>query len=383
MQIMKQHILHVVGGMNRGGIETWLMNILRHIDRDRFQMDFLVHTDQPCAYDDEILALGSQIIPCLNPSNPWLYAANFRQILHKHGHYDIIHSHVYHFSGYVLHLAQQAGIPNRIFHSHCSSALEANQGIYRQLYLRLTKYLIKYHSTIGLGCSEVVNADFFGQNWQNDLRWQILYCGINLTPFQQSINRFEIRNELNIPADAFVIGHVGRIEKEKNHQFLLKIFATIASQEQQAYLLIVGEGSLISEIKQQARDIGIADRVIFAGSRPDVARIMRGAMDVFVFPSFTEGLPLVLIEAQAAGLPCILSDAIPEEADIVKQLVKRLSLHQPVSEWVHEILSQQSKLSHNMQPDSLGLVKTSPFNIETSVQQLEKIYQTQFTKAIS
>jgi glycosyltransferase involved in cell wall biosynthesis len=379
---MKKRILHVVGGMNRGGIETWLMNILRYIDRDHFPMDFLVHTDKPCAYDDEIRALGSKIIPCLNPSNPWLYAANFRQILDKHGIYDIVHSHVHYFSGYVLHLAQQAGVPTRIIHSHCSSALETHQGIYRQLYLGLTKYLIKRHSTIGLGCSEVANADLFGQNWKNYPQWQILYSGINLTSFQQPIDSFEIRNELNIPPDAFVIGHVGRLEKEKNHQFLLKIFASVTSKVPQAYLLLVGEGSLRSEITQQARDIGIADRVILAGSRPDVARLMRGAMDVFLFPSLGEGLGLVLIEAQAAGLPCILSDVIPEAADVVKHLVKRLSLQQPVSEWGQEILSQRSKLSDHIQPDAMELVKTSPFNIETSVQQLEKIYQTQFTKAI-
>ena len=111
-------ILHVVGGMDPGGVETWLMHILRNIDRDRFHMDFIVHTNKHCAYDDEICTIGSKIIPCLHPNQPWTYAANFRRIVNEHGPYDIVHSHVHHFSGYVLRLAKQLGIRTCIAHSH-------------------------------------------------------------------------------------------------------------------------------------------------------------------------------------------------------------------------------------------------------------------------
>jgi len=111
-------ILQVVGGMNRHGTETWLMNVLRSVDRTRFQMDFLVHTDEQQAYEDEAKALGSQVIRCLHPSRPWMYAKNFRQVLREHGSYDVVHSHIHHYSGFVLRLAHQAGIPLRIAHSH-------------------------------------------------------------------------------------------------------------------------------------------------------------------------------------------------------------------------------------------------------------------------
>lgn len=376
-------ILHVVGGMNRGGIETWLMHILRHIDSDRFQMDFLIHSTEACAYDEEILSVGSKIIPCLKPSQPWLYAFNFQRILREYGPYDIVHSHVHHFSGYVLRLAQKAGIPIRIAHSHLdSSALESNTGKHRHLYLALMKSFITRYATIGLGCSQVANADLFGANWKSDPRWQLLYYGINLTPFQEPIDAVEVRSEFNIPADAFVIGHVGRFDAQKNHQFLLKIFALVARLAPQAYLLLVGEGVLQPKIKQLAFDLGIANRVIFAGSRPDVPRLMRGAMDIFLFPSLCEGLPLVLLEAQAAGLACLASDAITQEVEIVKPLVKRLSLSQPVSNWAREVLTWRNQVSSNAQTDALELVESSPFNIETSLKQLEKIYQAQFAKKV-
>src|SRR5208337_3468794 len=131
-------ILQVVGGMERAGVETWLMHVLRQIDRDRFRMDFLVHTDHPCAYDEEIHSLGSKIIPCLRPSRPWTYARNFTRILREHGPYDVVHSHVHHFSGYVVRLAHRAGIPLRISHSHNDTTnLEARSGMIRHAYLSL------------------------------------------------------------------------------------------------------------------------------------------------------------------------------------------------------------------------------------------------------
>ncbi|KAF3890653.1 MULTISPECIES: glycosyltransferase family 1 protein [Nostocales] len=374
-------ILHVVGAMNRGGIENWLMQVLRHIDRERFQMDFLMHSTEASAYDEEILSLGSQIIPCSDPSQPRLYALKFHRILREYGPYDIVHSHLSHFSGFVLYLARQAGTPIRIAHSHSnSSALKANKHWSRHCYLTFMKFLIARCATIGLGCSPLANADLFGANWKTDPRWRLLYCGIDLTPFQKSIDAVRVRAEFNLPSDAFVVGHVGRFDPQKNHQFLLKIFAETVRRVPQAYLLLVGEGIILPKIKQQACDLGIANRVIFTGSRSDVPRLMRGAMNIFLFPSLCEGLGLVLIEAQAAGLPCIFSNVVPEEADVVKPLLKRLSLSQPVSDWVNEVLACHNQISNVAQTETLKLVAASPFNIETSVMQLEKIYQTEVAK---
>jgi len=367
-------ILHVVGGMDRGGVETWLMHILRNIDRDRFHMDFLIHTDKPCSYDQEIRELGSQIIPCLNPSQPLTFATNFKRIIHSHKPYDIIHSHIHHYSGYVLWLAYHAKIPVRIAHSHLDSSLiESKSSWSRQLYLNLMRGAINRYTTIGLGCSEVASRDLFGKDWKSDQRWQIFYCSIDLKPFQsqfQEIDPTSVRDELGIPKTAFVVGHVGQFRPQKNHPFLLKIFAEVLKQETHAYLLLVGDGALRSDIEQQAVSMGISDRIVFLGSRSDIPHLMLGAMDVFLFPSFYEGLGLVLIEAQAAGLPCIFSDTVPQEAELVKPLMHRLSLSQPPSVWSEQTLAAR-KIGVM---EALAIVSKSPFNIETNVRQLEELY---------
>ncbi|MFB2933853.1 glycosyltransferase family 1 protein [Aerosakkonemataceae cyanobacterium BLCC-F154] len=374
-------ILHIVGGMVRGGIETWLMHVLRNIDRDRFRMDFLVHTNNPCDYDEEIRILGSQIIFCpLNRWNPWNYGANFQHILRKYGPYDIVHSHLHHFSGYVLRLAHQANVPVRIAHSHLDSTpLQAKAGLYWRLYFALSKYWITRHATLGLGCSRPAVAALFTANWQRDPRWQVFYYGIDLTNFHNPVNSVAVRAELGIPTDAFVIGHVGRLVSQKNHQFLLEIAAAVAQREPKMRLLLIGEGILRPKLEQEVARLGLSDRVIFTGVRSDVSRLMRGAMDVFLFPSLYEGLGLVLVEAQAAGLPCIFSDVVPEEADVVTSLVKRLSLSQPASVWADVVLATREAASVITPSEALAVIEQSAFNVNKEIEILTKLYNSSFT----
>ena len=370
-------ILHVVGGMNRGGIETWLMHILRNIDRDRFEMDFLVNTPETCSYDDEIRALGSNIIPCLNPTKPLVYSGEFGKILKDKGPYDIVHSHVHHYSGLTLFLAKQAGVPVRIAHSHNdTSSAEAQAGWKRQIYLTLMEKSIARYATLGLAASNEAATDLFGSSWQNDPRWQILYYGLDLTPFQKQPDK-TMRAEFNIPADAFVIGHVGRFEAQKNHQLILEIAAEVVKQEPNMYLFLVGVGPLREQVEQNAARLGLKDKVIFAGVRADVPQLMLSVMDVFLFPSLFEGLGLVFIEAQAAGLVSVLSDVVPQAADVVPPLVKRLSLNNSVSTWAEMILAQKQKATIS-QSEALSLVMDSQFNLDVCLKQLKKIYQSQF-----
>lgn len=366
-------ILHVVGGMDTGGIETWLMHVLRRLDRNRYQFDFLTHTDKPCFYDDEIRSLGGRIISCPHTSSPWTYARKFLGILKEHGSYDVVHSHVHHFSGFPMMLAKLAGVPARIAHSHNDTSLmERRAGVRRKFYLQAALQLIQRYSTAGLGCSAEAAANLFGTDWKRDPRWQVLYCGINLDPFKGSFDRPQIRRELGIPAEAFVIGHVGRFSAQKNHHFLLDVFSAISRRENNAYLLLVGNGELREELVEKTKGLGLMDKVIFAGVRPDVARVMSGAMDVFVFPSHHEGLSLVLVEAQAAGLPTVISDTLTDETIIMRPLIRKLSLKDDISVWAETALLCRS--FRHQAGESLQCVSDSKFNIIHGVEELTRVY---------
>ena len=373
-------ILHAVGGMNRGGIETWLMHILQHIDRDRFQMDFLVHTNDPCDYDEQVRALGSRIIPCPEAHKPWIYSGKLKRILREYGPYDIVHSHLHHFSGYILRLAKQAGVPTRISHSHNDTAAnQAKAGFKRRLYLKLMRSWIDRYANAGLACRHKAAASFFGTDWASDSRWQALYYGIDLKPFQAEIDAIALKNQLGIPEDAFVIGHVGRFVEQKNHQFLVDIVAEVAKREPKTRLLLIGDGKLRSQIEGKAALFGLRDKTIFAGIRSDVPQLMQ-IMDTFLLPSLFEGLGLVLIEAQAAGTACIFSDVIPQEVDLVPPLMQRLPLSQSPSEWAEALLAQQAKVKMTRK-DAFTQVEASIFNIESAVTRLENIYQAQVAKS--
>jgi glycosyltransferase involved in cell wall biosynthesis len=369
-------ILQVVGhGMARGGLETWLMHILRHIDREQFRMDFVVETAQRQGYDEEVRALGSRIIRCPQHRRLLTYGRNFSRILRDQGPYDIVHSHFHHYNGYVLYLARRAGVPVRIAHSHNDFTYDDEQrGALWRLYTQAMRRLITKNATSGLAASREAAGALYGSTWESDLRWRVLHCGIDLKPFEVSVEPATVRAELGIPADAFVIGHVGRFYVQKNHAFLVNIAAEVARREPKMRLLLVGDGPLRPAIKDRVARSGIADKTIFAGVRPDVPRLMLGAMDVFVLPSLFEGLPLVGIETQAAGLPLIRSDVISPEMDVVQPLIQRVSLTQQVSDWAEAILAAPPMALSITQRATLRTMRHSHLNIDSSVEKVRHIY---------
>jgi glycosyltransferase involved in cell wall biosynthesis len=337
-------ILHVLGKLDRGGVETWLVQVLRHIDREKYQMDFLVHTTDPGAYDDEVKTLGAKIIPCLRPSSPALYAKNFFRILKEYGPYDVVHSHVHHYSGYVLMLAAMAGVKVRVAHSHSDTrSLLASKAFGRCAYLRSMNLMIRAFANRGLAVSTEAGWDLFSSQWRaRPDKWQLQHLGIDLSKFEVEVNIAQVRGSLGIAPDAFVIGHVGRFCEVKNHQFLVEIAREVVRTEPRSIFLLVGDGLLRTAIEKKVRDYDLTEHFIFAGSRSDVSTLMKGAMNVFLFPSLYEGLPVALLEAQAAGLRCLISTVISPEADAVSALITRVSLDQTPQQWSSLLMQLRS-----------------------------------------
>ena len=367
-------ILQVVGNLNRGGTETWLMNVLRQLDRERFRIDFLVHSTNPGAYEDEARALGAGIVTCLHPSRPHVYARNFLRLVRSHGPYDFVHSHMHHYSGFVLRLARRAGIGGRIAHSHSdTSRIEQEARPARKLYYTVARRWIRRNATLGLAASVPAAAALFGADWQARRRCEVLHCGIDLKPFQTPIDRCAVRDELGVPRDALVIGHVGRLVPVKNHEFLLDVAAALAVRVANLHVVLVGEGPLRPALEARVAGSSLAGRVHFTGPRSDVARLL-AALDVFVFPSQYEGLGLAVVEAQAAGLPCVVSDAIPEEADAIPRLVRRMGLSQPASAWAEAIRESRTRADGWSRADSCRELSRSGFDIRSSAQRIEERY---------
>ena len=366
-------ILHVLGGMDRGGVETWLMHVLRNIDRQQFQMDFAVHTDRRCAYDDEVEALGSRIYFCPSPSNPVRYARSFLKILREHGPYDVVHSHVHHFSGFVLRLAKSAGVSVRIAHSHSTSPVDSPASFSRRCYLQLSRHMIRECATWRLAASGTAGSSLFGLSWSAESGTLVSHCGLDLEPFTTPVDRLACRYEIGVKPEDFVVGHVGRLVQVKNQEFLLRVYAELLKIKPNTRLLLVGEGPLERLLKHKASELGVLDRVLFTGGRSDVARLMLGAMDAFVMPSIYEGLGLAAIEAQAAGLPTVLSDRMPPESDTRCGLVRFVSIGRSEAHWANEIV-QHTRRRHIPQRQALTHVKATQFNIQRNLEALSRMY---------
>jgi glycosyltransferase involved in cell wall biosynthesis len=373
-------VLHVVGRMDRGGVETWLMHVLRSIDRARFALDFLVHTDMPGAHDEEIRRLGGRVIPLPLPTQRFWYASRFRRAIRDHGPYDIVHSHVHHFSGVVLRAAYLAGIGSRIAHSHSdTSAAQATATITRRAYLRVTEALIRRYGTTALAASEKAGRALF--TWDHDdsrCAWDVLHYGIDLDPFLARPDKVSVRRELGLDSDTLIVGHVGNFNAVKNHAFLVSVFEEITKRHRQSALLLVGEGPLRKDLETQIAARGLRQRVIFAGPRSDVPRVLAGAVDVFVFPSLWEGLPVAVIEAQAAGLPVLLSDRVSNEVVILPHLVHRLPLEAGPAHWA--TVSLQVRLDRMMPEIARRQVADSDMNIQRCVSRLQETYEANMRK---
>lgn len=361
-------ILHVVTYMGRGGLETMIMNYYRHIDRSKVQFDFLVHRDFRADYDDEIESLGGQIfrIPQLIPWSK-RYLSTLEQFFRSHPEYRIVHVHQDCLSAVILKVAEKCGIPVRIAHSHSSNQDKNLKYLIKLFYKRQ----IPTYATHLFACGKDAGDWMFG-----GAPYRIINNAIDSNAYTfDTVKRSKMRQKLAMAEDAFVIGHVGRFNAVKNHTFLLDVFTEVKRHNENAVLLLVGDGDLRAEMEQKAATLGISDHVIFTGVRSDVPDLMQ-AMDCFVFPSLYEGLPVTLVEAQAAGLPCIVSDGVPVEC-AKTDLVKHVSLSASATQWAEEILKTQHIFRRNTKEQ---IIQTG-YDIEANAQWLQNYYLEQWEEA--
>ena len=355
-------VLHIVTYMGRGGLETMLMNYYRKIDRTKVQFDFLVHREFEADYDEEIRELGGKIYH-VSRLIPWSrkYKEELKNFFREHPEYQIVHVHQDCLSSVALQCAIECGVPVRIGHSHNSNQDKNIKYLIKRYYMKK----IPRYATDLFACSHQAGQWMFGTD-----QYQILYNAIDAKKFQFSNKvRKEIRNKLGYLDEDVVIGHVGRFNPQKNHKFLIDIFKEYTKQNIHAKLLLIGDGSGKQKIQNKVDSLEIKDKVIFAGTCSNVNEILQ-AMDVFVFPSIYEGLGICIVEAQTAGLPCIITDTIPNACIVNKKQVQKLSLKQSASEWAEKI-----EIARNL-PRKIGTddVKQAGYDINEAVKFLENFY---------
>lgn len=372
-------VLHITEMLQAAGIESFIMNVYRNIDREKVQFDFLITRDQPEFYDEEIRSLGGRklVMDHSDLSSTWkrvqAEAAEMAEMF-KNGEYDIVHIH----SGtplrvFYLKALREAGVPVRIYHSHSAKVKGPHKLLkVKTMIFSLLKQKFPVWGTDYFACSEAAADWMYPKKLQNQVR--VVHNGIDVDRFRfDEKRRQKIREELSL-GDAFVIGHIGRFEEQKNHTFLLDIMKEVVKKKPGARLLLIGEGDLMEPMKEKARNLGISDNVLFLGVRRDIPALY-DAMDVFVLPSNYEGLPVVGVEAQASGTPSLFSDQVTPET-IITGHASLLPIDS-AEKWADEIL----KLEGTGKKDASREIRKAGYDIKDTARSLQEFYLSKSEKA--
>ena len=356
-------VFHILQRMEAGGTQALLMNIYRKIDRTKVQFDFLVVYKEKQFYDDEIEKMEGHVykMSFREDLNLLKFQKDLAAFFAKHHEYKIVHCHAYTIGYFCLKAAEKAGIPVRIAHSH------NNETVHDIKYLPklFMQRVFTKNATDLFACSEEAGKYLFKEK-----SFQVLKNAIDSHKFIADINiREEVRKELGLE-DKFIVGHVGRLHPQKNHNFLIDVFDEIKKKQQNAELILVGTGPLEEKIKNKVEEKNLSDCVHFLGNSKDMNRIYQ-AMDVFVFPSLFEGLGIVAIEAQAAGVPIVCSEGLPPETDITP-IYRKLLLSDGAETWADAALEMaQSPNAHtNMQQ----YIIDAGFDMNATAKSMEQYY---------
>lgn len=368
-----KRVLEVVGRMDRAGQETFLMNLLRSHDPNRYEITFSVNTNHVGDYESEILEVGGKIWHNPYPISPKTiipYLREFRKFLYNQGPFDVIHCHVYFFGGFILKEARKAGIPVRIMHSHSTNDGRKDSFL-RSLYRKYSYNLIKKNSTHYVGCGIEAYEALFKEKCP--VSKNILNNGIIMDLFNISRDlALQKKEELGISGYASVVINIARFCEVKNHEKTVSVFNAFLKYNPNSVLLLVGEGERMAMIKQVVNELGIAKNVKFLGMRSDIPELL-GLSNVLLMPSLFEGLPVSLIEAQAAGLPCVISDTITREVDMNIGIVEFLPLDSSDDSWA-VALSRLSKIEKPSFEIRKEYLTTRGYTIDSTWEKLSKLY---------
>lgn len=330
-------VLHVFGTLNCGGAEMRTLEVLSRLDRRRYDLHFCALSGRVGDLEGAILKAGgkTQHVRVRGPG----FSRRFRELLRTEA-YDVVHSHVHYFSGAVLRLAAQCGVPVRIVYFQ-SSQDGRGRNPWRQVYSGLMRRWINRYATDILAVSEGALSAAWRPDWQNDPRCQVIYQGVEVSRFKNADDSRSVRRRLGVADDAPLYIHVGRITAAKNHERLVEIFAAVRNRQPRARLLVVGRGdkALEAQLLQQIISLGLDEAVVMCGERDDIPRLLAAA-DVMIFPSRWEGLPGAVLEACASGMPVVAS-SLPSIGEIAERVrtVQCVSLESPNEEWAAAIES--------------------------------------------
>jgi len=360
-------ILHSVSNMDRAGIETMLMNYYRHLDRELVQFDFLCNKKKPGAYDEEILSLGGRIFrsPGLNPAKYYQYLHYMGRLFAEHPEYKLLHGHNGPFAVYSLYAARLAGLPVRIFHGHDTSF---TKDLKYPLKLFCLQFLER-NITLRWSCGLEAARFYYGDAVVKAGEFRVIPNAIEVERFVYDEQiRQTLRSRYGL-SNKRVIGHIGRFADQKNHEFLLELFRALHARAKDTFLVLLGEGELLAKMQQKVQSLGLTQDVLFLGNVPN-ANEWYQAFDIFLLPSHYEGLPVVGIEAQAAGLPCIFADTITKEIAL-SEAVEYLSLREPLESWCERIMAL---LENKQRPDNYELITAANYNIRLEARRLQQLY---------
>ncbi|WP_246943855.1 glycosyltransferase family 1 protein [Bacillus pinisoli] len=359
-------ILHVVVNMNRGGAETLIMNLYRSINRSKVQFDFL--TCKEGVFDPEIKELGGRVhrIPYVSEVGHLGYIKSLDEFFSSHNNFQIVHTHLNQMSGLVVRAAKKNGIKYCITHSHNTggegSFLAKGYKWYSSLY-------IPGNSDFTFACSDKAAKWLFGSKAKDA---KLLNNGIEPETFSYSPEvRREKRKELGFKDHQLVIGHIGRFTKQKNHMFLVEVFAEFLKRKPDSILLLCGDGVLRKSLEARVEELKIQENVQFLGVRSDVNQLLQ-AFDLFAFPSLHEGLPVTLVEAQAAGVPCLISSEITKEVDLGLGLIKHINITN-IDAWVNEF--EKFKMEQrDMDTKKINQIRERGYDIKSTSLWLQDFY---------